>query len=180
MLLLQLAAAADTILVRSVPPVRTTFEQIVFVASGLTSIVAFLLICLTMVLLVALRAKADAMRHQLDILIAELHPMARKASEMSEDVREVAKNVNAMVDDSRETVKVVNERVRTSVVMLTDRVDEMSAIIGRVNDSAERVARVATTTVAGIKFGARALGFGKTKKKRRKDATERPRLRRRD
>ena len=74
MLLLQLAAAADTILVRSVPPARTTFEQIVFVASGLTSIFAFLLICLTMVLLVALRAKADAMRHQLDILIAELHP----------------------------------------------------------------------------------------------------------
>ena len=32
-LLLQLAAAADTVLVRNVPPSRTVFEQIVFVTS---------------------------------------------------------------------------------------------------------------------------------------------------
>jgi hypothetical protein len=89
-----------------------------------------------------------------------------------------------MVDDSRDTVRVVNDRVRSSVVTLTDRVDEMSEIIGRVNRSADRVASVATTAVAGIKFGARALGLGKGRKNKKKapraEAAERPRLRRRD
>ncbi len=181
MLLLQIAAAADTLLVRNVPPARTTFEQVVFVTSGLTSILAFLLICLTFVGLLVLRRKAQELHDKVDELVRELQPLARNASAMYEDVREVAKNVNAMVDDSRDTVQVVNRRVRDSVVTLTDRVDDLSAIIGRVNDSAERIAGAATTTMAGLKFGARALGLGKKRKKKvRAESAERPRLRRRD
>jgi len=189
-LLLQLAAVADTVLVRNVPPARTAFEQIVFVAQGITSLLVLLLVVMTLVSLLALRAKADEMKDKLDELLEELRPMTRGAAAMYEDVRQVAKNVNDMVDESRDTVKIVNERVRKSAVTLSDRVDELSTIIGRVNDSANRVASVATTTVAGIKFGARALGFGRgaSKKKKvkgreaRRDALrdERPTLRRRD
>lgn len=185
MLLLQLAAIADTVLVRNVPPARTGFEQLVFVVSGLTSIFAFILICMTVVGLLIVRAKAEEVKEKLDALMDELKPMARNAAAMYEDVREVAKNVNSMVDESRGTVDLVNQRVRSSVVQLSDRVDEMSEIIGRVNTSANRVASVATTAVAGVKFGARALGFGKRPKKKkakpsRADAAERPRLRRKD
>lgn len=182
MFLLQLTAVADTLLVRNVPPARTTFEQIVFVASGLTSIFAFLLIIATLVALVVLRAKADEMKEKLDELIKELQPLSRNAAGMYEDVREVARNVNAMVDESRDTVKDVNARVRRSVVTLTDRVDDLSAMIGRVNDSAERMASVASVTMSGIKLGARAFGIGKGRKKKkvRPEAAERPRLRRRD
>lgn len=171
--LLQLAAAADTVLVRNVPPARTAFEQVVFVASGLTSIFLFLAICMLLVALLVLRRKADEVHGKLDQLLAELKPMTA-------DVREVAKNVNAMVTESRDTVKVVNERVRTSMLALSDRVDDLSALVGRVNASAERVATVATTTMAGLKFGARALGLGRKRKKKRDAAAERPRLRRRD
>ncbi len=194
MVLLQLAAVAETLLVRNVPPVRTAFESVVFVTSGLTSIFAFLLIVLILVSLVVLRAKAEELRVRLEALLDEMRPMARNATAMADDVREMAKNVNGMVQDSRETVRIANERVRASVVNLTDRVDDLSGIIGRVNESAERVASVATTTIAGIKFGARALGL--TKKKGRKAERrsraepeeeekeelprERPRLRRRD
>jgi hypothetical protein len=44
---------------------------------------------------------------------------------------------------------------------------------------------VATTAVAGVKFGARVMGFGKGRKaklkaKARAEAAEKPRLRRRD
>lgn len=194
LLFLQLAAVADTVLVRNVPPARTAFEQIVFVAQGITSLLVLLLVVMTLVSLLALRAKADEVKDKLEELLEELRPMTRGAAAMYEDVREVAKNVNAMVDESRDTVKIVNERVRKSAVTLSDRVDELSAIIGRVNASANRVASVATTTVAGIKFGARALGFGRgaAKKKKvkgrdgRRDAgrealrDERPTLRRRD
>ena len=181
--LYQLASIADTVLVRNVPPVRSTFEQVVFVTSGLTSIFAFILILMTVIGLLALRSMAKAVLQKLAELMVELKPMARNTTAMSDDVREVARNVNTMVDESRDTVRVVNERVRSSVVTLTDRVDEMSDIIGRVNRSAEQVASVATTAVAGIKLGARALGLSKgrkAKKKPRPPAEERPRLRRRD
>lgn len=185
MLFYQLAALADTVLVRNVPPARSGFEQLVFVVSGLTSILAFILICMSVVGLIVLRAKAGEMKAKLEDLVDELKPMARNAAAMYEDVREVAKNINAMVDESRDTLDLVNKRVRESVVTLTDRVDEMSEIIGRVNHSAERVATVATTAVAGVKFGARVMGFGKGRKaklkaKARAEAAEKPRLRRRD
>ena len=192
MLFLQVAAAAETLLVRNVPPARTTFETIVFVASGLNSIIALLLVVLALVSLLILRRKADELGEKVQALLEEMRPMARNVNAMSDDVREVAKNVGGMVEDSRETVRVANERIRASVVNLTDRVDDLSAIINRVNESAERVATVASTTMAGIKFGARALGLTKKKgpkvdRRRGRRETddedlprERPRLRRRD
>jgi methyl-accepting chemotaxis protein len=179
-LLLQLAAATDTVLVRNVPPVRSAFEQVVFVASGLTSILLLVLVLVLVVGLVVLRAKADAVQAKLDTLIAELSPMARHATAMSAEVREVAKNVNEMVAESRATVTVVNDRVRRSVVKLTDQVDDLSDMVGRVNASASKVANVASTAMAGLKVGASALGLGKKRKKPRASAEERPRLRRRD
>lgn len=180
-LLLQAAAAADTMLVRNVPPVRTAFEQVVFVTSGLTSILLFLLVAILFVAVLVLRTKADEVQAKLDILIAELKPMARNATEMSAEVREVAKHVNAMVADSRDTVKVVNERVRTSIVKLSDQVDDLSDLVGRVNASAEKVATVASTAMAGLKVGAQALRFGKKRKPRAAaEPSERPRLRKRD
>ncbi len=183
MVIYQLAAIADTVLVRNVVPTRTAFEQIVFVASGLTSILALLLALLLVVGLFRMRSTATEVLQQLEALLVELRPMARNTTAMSDDVREVAKNVNQMVDESRDTVRVVNERVRSSVVALTDRVDEMSDIVGRVNRSAERVAAAATSAVAGITLGARALGLSKGRKAKKAatpEAPERPRLRRRD
>lgn len=193
MLLLQAIASSDTLLVRNLPPERTTFESIVFVVSGLNSIIMLLLVVLALVSLLVLRKKAEELGDKVQALLEEMRPMARNVNAMSDDVREVARNVNGMVDDSRETVRVANERIRASVVNLTDRVDDLGAILARVNDSAERVASAATTTMAGIKLGARALGL--TKKKgprvdrrqgrrdageREESARERPRLRRRD
>lgn len=179
MLPFQLAAAADTLLVRQVPAVRTTFEQIVFVASGLTSILALLLIVAVLIGLVVLRSKADELRARLDDLLNDLRPMAQNASAMYQDVREVAKDLKEMVDDSREAVRTTKERIQRSVDMLTHRVDQMSTLIGRVHDSAEAVATVATTAVGGIKLGARAMGLGK-RKNRSVPPVERPKLRRKD
>ena len=190
---LQAAAAAETLYVRNLPPERTTFETLAFIASSLNSIIALLLVVVALVSLLVLRRKAEELGEKLQALLTEMRPMARNVNAMSDDVREVAKNVNGMVDDSRVTVRVANERIRASVVHLTDRVDDLSEIISRVNHSAERVASVASTTMAGIKFGARALGLTRKKGARvdrrrgKRDADdrdesprERPRLRRRD
>jgi ElaB/YqjD/DUF883 family membrane-anchored ribosome-binding protein len=179
-LLLQLAAAADTVLVRNVPPSRTVFEQIVFVTQGMTSILLFLLVCVMVGGLLVLRARADQLEGKLDHLIDELKPMARNATAMSEEVREVAKNINAMVNDSRDTITVINDRVRTAAVALADEAEDLTGIIRGVNASSARMASVATTTMAGLKVGARAMGLGKKRKKKGAGGDERPRLRRRD
>jgi len=179
MLLSQLATAADTIVVRQVPPIRTTFEQVAFVASGLTSILALVLVVVAIVALLTLRRKADEMKVKVDEILVELRPLARNASAMYSDVREVAQDIKEMVEESRETVKSTNERVRKSVGTLTHRVDQLSSMIARVHDSAEAVAGVATTALGGLKLGARAVGMGKRKKKS-VPPTERPRLRRKD
>lgn len=187
MLLFQLAAAADTLLVRQVPLARTGLEQFVFVVSGLTSLMALVLVVVAIVLLLSLRSKAEETRGKLDELLAELRPLTKSANAMVQDASLVARNVNEVVERSRDTVKYADARVRKSVTALTDRVDDLSDLLGRVNVAAERVETVATTTVAGIKFGARALGFSKKGKRRKKGATpakkvpaERPRLRRQD
>ena len=179
MLLPQIAAAADTMFVRQLPAVRTTFEQVVFVASGLTSILVLLLLVALIIGMVRMRARANELRTQLDALLAELRPMTRNAAAMYEDVREAANDVRAIVDESRDTVKQSGERIRRSVDGLADRVDQVSDLVGRVHDSAENIATVATTAVGGIKLGARAMGLGK-RKKRSVPPPERPRLRRKD
>ena len=169
MLLLQLAAAADTLIVRQASPIRTGVEQFLFAVSGLTSVLALLLIAVTIVLLLSLRAKAEETRVRLDALLTELRPLTRNANSLVDEVTEVAQHVNEIVERSRKTVEHADERVRRSVDVLMDRVDDVSTLIG------------------GIKIGARALGLAKKRSKKEATANattkapvERPRLRRRD
>jgi methyl-accepting chemotaxis protein len=180
MLLFQIGAAADTLIVRQLPPVRSTFEQIVFVASGITSILLLGLLVVVLMGMVALRNKTEDLRQKVDDLIADLRPMATSATATAEEVREVAAKLNTMVDDSRDTVRVVNSRVRKSTRVMATRVNELSELIGRISRSAERVSAIAGTAMGGLKFGARALGLGRKKKSRKaREKGERPRLRRR-
>jgi len=180
----QVAGVADTLLVRQLPPERTAFEQTVFVASGITSILMFIVLVLVLGALIALKAKADDTRSKMDELLAALKPLADDSREMFDDIRGIAKSSRAMVEESSETVTEVNARVRETVDNLADKVDDLSSMIGRVNASAERVATITSAAMGGIKAGARYFGIGKKGKKKGKrssrDEAERPRLRRRD
>lgn len=181
--LAQLATAADTVLVRQVPPVRSGFEQMVFVASGITSILTLLLVLAVLVVLIGLKAKASDMRGKLDELLSDLRPLTQDAKAAAKDVREAAAAAKEMVLESRETVGMANERVRDSVDALADRVEDVSDLVGRVHHAGERVANVAGSAVGGIKAGARFLGIGRKSRKKRKAASRRgkgPRLRGRD
>jgi methyl-accepting chemotaxis protein len=183
MLFLQLAAVADTVLVRQVPPVRTGFEQLVFVASGLTSILTLLVVLVILLVLLAMRQAAAGLQGKLDEVLTELRPLTQNANAASADLREAAATAKAMVLESRDTVAAANQRVRDTVDDLADRVDELSAMLAKVTRAATRVAGIAGTAIGGIKAGARAFGIGRKKPKkgpRLRDVDERPRLRRRD
>lgn len=183
MIFFQLAAAADTVLVRQVPPVRTAFEQIVFVASGLTSILTLLVVLVILLMLLGMRAAAIALQAKLDEVLVELRPLTQNANAASADVREAAAMAKAMVAESRETVAMANAQVRHSVTELTERVNELSGMVAKVTRAATRVASIASTAIGGIKAGAKIFGFGKKKPKPSARGVvardERPRLRRR-
>lgn len=131
--LLQLTAAAETLLVRPVAPHRTAFEQIVFVTSGLTSIAALVLCVLAIVALIALRRQSRVMEAQLSALVDELRPLAQSASAAAADVRKVTEKVEAIVEDSRQTVAAVNATVRATADLGRGVVD---AFRGRRRDGA--------------------------------------------
>ena len=70
--LLQSAAAArDTLLVRSLPPVRSVFEQVVYVASGLTAVLTLLLVAMLVAAVIAIRSSVQRAHAELDHRIAE-------------------------------------------------------------------------------------------------------------
>lgn len=182
-LVLQSAVAADTVLFRQVPAVRSTFEQIVFVASGLTSILTLLVVVVVLLLLIGMRAAAKSLGEKLDEVLLELRPLTQNANAASADVREAAATAKAMVMESRETVSAANARVRETIENLTDRVDDLAEMLGRIHRAAERVAGVAGTAMGGLKAGAALFGMGRKKKPKAKPRVterDRPRLRRRD
>lgn len=182
MLLLQVAAVADTMIVRQVPPVRTAFEQLVFVASGLTSILTLLVVLVILVMLLGMRQAALALQAKLDEVLTELRPLTQNANAASQDLRDATAMAKAMVAESRETVSLANTRVRETVDDLTDRVAELSEIIGKVTRLATRIASVTATAIGVIKAGAKIFGLGRKKPKSAsvlRERDEKPRLRRR-
>lgn len=179
---LQVAAIADTMIVRQVPPVRTAFEQLVFVASGLTSILTLLVVLVILVMLLGLRQAALALQAKLDEVLTELRPLTQNANAASQDLREATAMAKAMVEESRETVSLANARVRETVDDLSDRVAELAEIIGKVTRLATRIASVTATAIGGIKAGAKMFGIGRRKSKASpvvRERDEKPRLRRR-
>jgi len=188
MLFLQLAAAADTLIVRQVTPARTAFEQIVFVASGLTSILTLLVVVAILAMLLGMRQAAIALQAKLDEVLKELRPLTQNANAASADLREATAMAKEMMVDSRETVALANLRVRETVDDLSDRIAELTAIVGKVIRLASRIAAVSATAIGGLRAGARVFGFGRTgskaatrerKRDEAADRDEKPRLRRR-
>jgi hypothetical protein len=69
--LLQAAAAHDTVIMRQVPPVRTWFEQVVFVASGISTLLVLVLIAGLVMAMFAIRRSVQRAHEALDRRIAD-------------------------------------------------------------------------------------------------------------
>lgn len=87
MLPLHLLAAADTLLVRPVPPVRTGFEQVLFVAAGLAQILMPVVFVLLLLLLFRIWKAQQNLHEQLARLTSKVDPMIASATSATENVR---------------------------------------------------------------------------------------------
>lgn len=120
-----LAAAAETLLVRPVPPVRTAFDQVVHVTSGLTSILTLLLCLSALWLILELRRRAGAIEAELASLAKDLRPLAERATAAAEDVRAVTQKVDAIVGEVHQTASSVGATVRATADLGRSVVDAM-------------------------------------------------------
>ncbi len=120
-----LAAAAETLLVRPVPPVRTAFDQVVHVTSGLTSILTLLLCLSALWLILELRRRAGAIEAELASLAKDLRPLAERATAAAEDVQAVTQKVDAIVGEVHQTASSVGATVRATADLGRSVVDAM-------------------------------------------------------
>jgi hypothetical protein len=69
--LLQAVAQHDTVIMRQVPPVRTWFEQVVFVASGISTLLVLVLVAGLVTAMFAIRRSVQRAHEALDRRVAE-------------------------------------------------------------------------------------------------------------
>ncbi|MEK6611700.1 MAG: hypothetical protein AABZ29_02810 [Gemmatimonadota bacterium] len=157
MLPLFLLAAADTLIFRQVPPVRSGFEETVFVASGLAQILT--LVALTLLALIFHRMwKAQlALHEQLARLTSKVDPMIASATSAAENVRVLTDVVRKDAVRAADALAEATSRVRDSVGGIADRIDDFGDLMGRVHGKADEVADVAEAALDTIKLGSRVL-----------------------
>ena len=164
LLLLQVAIARDTVLVQSLPPMRTGLEQVFFLAAGLTSVLTLALLATLVLALFWMRRGAIAAGERLDALLEELRPMLDQATKTSESIRKTADLIQEEVASVHDGVHESTERVKKTVGQLADRVDDFNDLLGKVHARADAVVTVAGTAMDGIAWGAKKLRDRRTRR----------------
>ena len=94
--LLQAAAAAhDTVIMRQVPPVRSWFEQVVFVASGISTLLVLVLISGLVVAMFAIRRSVQRAHEALDRRFEEF---GRRVDDFNDVLKTVHRRVESVVE----------------------------------------------------------------------------------
>src|ERR1035437_2500785 len=93
--LLQAVAAHDTVIMRQVPPVRGWFEQVVFVASGLSTLLVLLLVAGLVVAMCAVRRSVQRAHEALDKRVADF---GRRVDDFNELLGKVHRRAETVVD----------------------------------------------------------------------------------
>jgi len=93
--LLQAVAAHDTVIMRQVPPVRGWFEQVVFVASGISTLLVLLLVAGLVVAMFAVRRSVQRAHEALDKRVADF---GRRVDDFNELLGKVHRRAETVVD----------------------------------------------------------------------------------
>jgi hypothetical protein len=93
--LVQAAAAHDTVIVRQVPPVQSAFEQVVAVASGISTLLVLVLVTGLVVAMLAVRRSVRRAHEQLDRRIAEF---GQRVDDFNDLLGKVHKKADAIVE----------------------------------------------------------------------------------
>lgn len=149
--------AADTLLVRPVPPVRTGFEQVLFVAAGLAQILMPVVFVLLILLLFRIWKAQQNLHEQLARLTSKVDPMIASVTSAAENVRVLTDVVRKDAVRAADALAEATGRVRDSVGGIADRIDDFGDLLGRVHGKADAVTDVAEAAMDTLKLGSRVL-----------------------
>lgn len=152
---LLLRATVDTLIVRQVSPVRSSFENLVFVSAGVAQVVTLVVVILLAIIFFRMWKAQIAIQEQLARLSSKVDPMIASATAAAENVRVLTDAVKSDAVEAAEALTEATGRVRDSVSGIADRIDEFGDLMGRVTDKAEAVADVAGAAITTIKAGSR-------------------------
>jgi uncharacterized protein YoxC len=177
----------DTVVMRMVPPDPTWFEQITGVASGITSLLPYVLAIGLIVVAIRLRSSFEETKGVLASAKEDLNQLAEAATRMARDVAAVAEMVRTDVAKVHETVDYTNRRARRAVSALADRVDSFTATVEAVQTETQDVIISGLAAMRGVRAGVAALRKKPAPRSRARlavdedidDPPSRPRLRRR-
>ena len=93
--LVQAAAAHDTLIVRQVPPVRTPFDEVVSIASGLSTLLILLLVAGLVLAMLAVRRSVKRAHEALDRRVAEF---GKRLDDFNELLEKVHRKADAIVE----------------------------------------------------------------------------------
>lgn len=147
--------AADTMLVRQVPPDRSAFEQVVFVAGGLAQVLTLVVVVLLAVIFYRMWRAQLAVQAQLSQLAAKVDPMLASATSAAENVRALTDAVKRDAGAAAEALSEATGRVRDAVGGIADRIDDVGDLLGRVTEKADAVVEVAGAAASTIRAGSR-------------------------
>ena len=173
MMPLYFLVAADTLMVRQVPPIRTGFEETVFVAAGLAQIVTLVVIVLLALIFRRMWKAQQLVHEQLVRLTSKVDPMLASATSAAENVRVLTDVVRKDAVLAAEALTEATGRVRDSVSGIADRIDDFGDLMGRVIGKADAAADVAGAALDTIKAGARFLRPQEGRKRRPDDVVPR-------
>ncbi len=89
------AAAHDTVIMRQVPPVRSWFEEVVFVASGISTLLVLVLITGLVIAMFAIRRSVQKAHEALDSRIADF---GRRVDDFNDLLKTVHRRAESVVE----------------------------------------------------------------------------------
>ena len=92
---MQAVAAHDTVIMRQVPPVRSWFEEVVFVASGISTLLVLLLVAGLVVAMFAVRRSVQRAHEALDRRVADF---GRRVDDFNELLGKVHRRAETVVE----------------------------------------------------------------------------------
>lgn len=156
-LLLQAAAAQDTILMRQVGAEPTVFQKITGIASALLTLA---ILALAVALIPAawnLRRTHKKISDMLDRIYGDVQPLMRHASSIADNVDYVTTSIRTDIQQINATVATANQRIHEGIEATEARLRDFQALLEVVQEEAEQMFVSTASTVRGVRTGAAAL-----------------------
>lgn len=147
-------AASDTLVFRQVTADPGVFQKISSVASSLMTIA---ILVLTVALVPAawnFRKSYKRVNDLLDRVYGDISPIMRHSSVIADNVNYITTSLRADVQQVNQTLTTANQRVLQAVRITERRLNEFNALLGVVQEEAERTFVSTASVVRGVRTGA--------------------------